>query len=444
MSSVIEHQHVRRRRHGSSGSSVSTPWRAKSGRSARAQVGVPVTIDSGGHRSLLVRARALGARPRDRRHHDASSRHAVVRVLSAVTGAITGFVLAGVRASGQLIARVVAPAVARGTGAVARSAAGVIVFQPEDIPVHTAVLAFAVLANVMLMSVDIDRVLLASRMPQVTLPAPTELVAQSTLIPVNDGFSVIGQIAGVDPERFSRLEVTEYTVQPGETLGGLALRFGLEMDTIISFNQIEDVRRLQAGRTYQFPNRDGLLYTVKAGDSVASIAAANGSTINEILDTNDLRSQEIRAGEVLFVPGARLNQTELRLILGELFAWPTQGTFTSGFGMRADPFTGLPRFHNGIDLANRIGTPIRAAAAGTVVHIESQIGNYGRFVIVRHPDGFQTLYAHMSAFNVRVGQTISRGQVLGSMGNTGRSTGPHLHFSVIHNGAFVDPLRYLH
>ena len=177
--------------------------------------------------------------------------------------------------------------------------------------------------------------------------------------------------------------------------------------------------------------------------TVASIAADNDTTVNSILDANDLRSQEITEGQVLFVPGARLNQTELRIILGELFAWPTNGTYTSGFGMREDPFTGLRRSHNGIDLANRVGTPVRAAASGRVVHVESQIGNYGRFVIVRHPDGFQTLYAHLNDFSVRPGQYVDRGQRLGVMGNTGRSTGPHLHFSVIRNGTFVNPLRYL-
>jgi len=313
----------------------------------------------------------------------------------------------------------------------------------RDAPLLAAALGFAVMANMLLLSFDADRILLSGAVSGITLPQEQELVARSSLAPQRDDFAVIGEVAGVDPERFARLEVSSYEVQPGDTLGEIAGRYDLTMDTLISFNQIEDVRRIQVGETFRIPNRDGLLYTVKRGDTVASIAADNDTTVNSILDANDLRSQEITEGQVLFVPGARLNQTELRIILGELFAWPTNGTYTSGFGMREDPFTGLRRSHNGIDLANRVGTPVRAAASGRVVHVESQIGNYGRFVIVRHPDGFQTLYAHLNDFSVRPGQYVDRGQRLGVMGNTGRSTGPHLHFSVIRNGTFVNPLRYL-
>ena len=312
-----------------------------------------------------------------------------------------------------------------------------------EYPMVVAAISFAVLANMMLISAGIDRILLSHVVSTVSLPPEAETAADRLVDPI-DGFAVIGEVAGVDPSQFARLEVSTYTVQPGDTLSEIALKYQLEMDTLISFNQIEDVRRLQAGVDFQIPNRDGLLYTVKSGDSIASIADRNGTTVNAILDANDLMSQDLTVGQVLFVPGAKLNSTELRIILGELFAWPTRGTFTSNFGMRADPFTGVRRFHNGIDLANRIGTPIRAAASGRVVHVESQIGNYGKFVIVRHPDGFQTLYAHMSAFLVREGQYVRRGQQLGRMGNTGRSTGPHLHFSVIHHGRFVNPLRYLH
>lgn len=312
-----------------------------------------------------------------------------------------------------------------------------------DVPLLVAVVGFVFLANASLLSMNLDNLLYSRALGRFELPLSNEAPALNTLFPARDGFDVIGEVSGVVPEQFARLEVTSYTVRSGDTISGIASRFGLKMDTVISFNRIEDVRRLRIGDRYQIPNRDGLLYTVKRGDTLSSIATQHGTTFNAIMDANDLVSRTIQDGQVLFVPGARMNDTELRLILGELFVWPTQGRYTSGFGMRPDPFTGVRRFHNGIDLANSVGTPIRAAAAGRVVHVETQVGNYGKFIIITHPGGFQTLYAHLDSFSVRNGQTVSRGQVIGSMGNTGRSTGPHLHFSVIRNGTFVNPLQFL-
>ena len=256
-------------------------------------------------------------------------------------------------------------------------------------------------------------------------------------------FDVIDTTINVDTGQFLALEVESYTIRPGDTLSGLATQYDLTLDTLISFNQIKDARRIQIGDTYRIPNRNGLLYEVRSGDTIGEIADRYGTSVNAVLDANDLLSRDLAVGQVVFVPEARMNRTELKLILGELFRNPTVGRFTSGFGMRPDPFTGLRRFHNGLDYANVPGTPIRAAGSGRVVHIESQIGNYGKFVILRHADGFQTLYAHMSAFDVRVGDFVYQGDVIGRMGNTGRSTGPHLHFSVIRNGRFVDPLNYL-
>jgi murein DD-endopeptidase MepM/ murein hydrolase activator NlpD len=259
-----------------------------------------------------------------------------------------------------------------------------------------------------------------------------------------DEYQTIPEDTTPSAQQFQKLAVEEYSLVEGDTLLGLALSHDLRMDTLVSFNQIDDVRRMRVGDTYRIPNRDGLLYTVREGDSLLSIANAHGTETNAILDANDMISSEISVGEVLFVPNARMNETDLKLILGELFVYPVRGRFTSGFGMRNDPFTGVRRFHNGIDLAGAPGTPIRAAMAGRVVHIETQIGNYGRFVIIRHDGGFQTLYGHLDGFSVRVGQYVSQGGLVGTMGNTGRSTGPHLHFSIIKNGSFVDPLEFLH
>jgi LysM repeat protein len=133
------------------------------------------------------------------------------------------------------------------------------------------------------------------------------------------------------------------------------------MDTIVSFNQIEDVRLMRVGEVYEIPNRDGILYTVRQGDALSSIARRYDVDVNAILDANDMTSSAISPGEVLFVPEARMDETELKLILGELFLYPMRGAFTSGFGMRNDPFTGIRRMHYGVDWSARMGTPVRAA-----------------------------------------------------------------------------------
>jgi murein DD-endopeptidase MepM/ murein hydrolase activator NlpD len=247
----------------------------------------------------------------------------------------------------------------------------------------------------------------------------------------------------IDSSRFQKMTTTEYVVRSGDTLSGIALRFGLNMDTIISFNTIPDVRRMQVGQRLIIPSRDGLRYQVQRGDSLESIAQRNNTTVNALLDANDLSSDVISVGTSLFIPNARLSSLDLAFAIGEVFIYPTVGRFTSGFGFRPDPFTGQRRFHNGIDIANSIGTPVRASMAGRVVHIESQVGNYGKFIIIQHARGFQTLYAHLDSFAVSVGQYVNQGQLIARMGNTGRSTGPHLHFSIIQNGNFVDPLRFV-
>lgn len=247
----------------------------------------------------------------------------------------------------------------------------------------------------------------------------------------------------IDSSRFQKMTTTEYVVRSGDTLSGIAIRFGLNMDTIISFNTIPDVRRMQVGQRLIIPSRDGLRYQVQRGDSLESIAQRNNTTVNSLLDANDLSSDVISVGTSLFIPNARLSSLDLAFAIGEVFIYPTIGRFTSGFGFRPDPFTGQRRFHNGIDIANSIGTSIRASMAGRVVHIESQVGNYGKFVIIQHARGFQTLYAHLDNFAVSVGQYVNQGQLIGRMGNTGRSTGPHLHFSIIQNGNFVDPLGFV-
>jgi murein DD-endopeptidase MepM/ murein hydrolase activator NlpD len=122
--------------------------------------------------------------------------------------------------------------------------------------------------------------------------------------------------------------------------------------------------------------------------------------------------------------------------------WPVIGPITSSFGEREDPFNGEGAFHSGVDISAGFGDPVRAAAAGTV-EIASMTTGYGRQILIDHGNGIETLYGHLSGFAVTAGQQISRGQVIGYVGMSGRSTGPHLHYEVrIHNTP-VNPHRYL-
>lgn len=123
--------------------------------------------------------------------------------------------------------------------------------------------------------------------------------------------------------------------------------------------------------------------------------------------------------------------------------WPTWGRFTSGFGVRRDPFNPfITQFHRGVDLANNHGTPIVATANGTVSFSGYRAG-HGNVLIISHGYGFSTLYAHLTRFAVREGARVSRGQVIGYMGSTGRSTGVHLHYEVHVNGVAVNPVNYM-
>ena len=122
--------------------------------------------------------------------------------------------------------------------------------------------------------------------------------------------------------------------------------------------------------------------------------------------------------------------------------WPTKGWLSSGFGYRVSPFTGQREFHKGIDIATRMKAPIVAPANGIVSRIAWDRG-YGRILTIAHGHGIVTRYAHLSKVLVKKGQYVKRGETIALVGNTGRSTGPHLHYEVLLNGIPVNPLRYI-
>ena len=122
--------------------------------------------------------------------------------------------------------------------------------------------------------------------------------------------------------------------------------------------------------------------------------------------------------------------------------WPAHGWLTGTFGGRSDPFTGEPGFHQGLDISTEKGQPVYATADGQVSSA-SYTGDYGNLIVVRHDFGLATRYGHLSRFNVKPGATVHRGDVIGFVGSTGRSTGAHLHYEIVANGKLINPLQLL-
>ena len=226
-------------------------------------------------------------------------------------------------------------------------------------------------------------------------------------------------------------------------MGDLAINFNLNEDTILSVNGIKNSRLLQIGQVLRIPNQDGIVSAVEQGDTIYSLAEKYGSDAEAIRVANQLFSDAVRPETALFIPGGRLSWEERQERNGDLFIWPVTGRISSNFGWRSDPFGARGReFHNGLDIAALMGTPVRASMAGRV----SSAGFdtvFGNFIIITHSRGFRTLYGHMSRLRVRQGDYVGSGQQIGDVGSTGRSTGPHLHFSVYDQGTTVNPRTVL-
>ncbi|PLX77288.1 MAG: peptidase M23 [Desulfuromonas sp.] len=122
--------------------------------------------------------------------------------------------------------------------------------------------------------------------------------------------------------------------------------------------------------------------------------------------------------------------------------WPVKGWLTSSFGMRKSPFTGKRKMHEGYDIAARTGTPVYATADGVVSKAETVPG-YGKLVVIEHGYGYRTYYGHNSKLHVRAGQRVTRGEKIAAVGNTGRSTGSHVHYEVRRNGVPVNPKKFI-
>jgi murein DD-endopeptidase MepM/ murein hydrolase activator NlpD len=287
-----------------------------------------------------------------------------------------------------------------------------------------------------------------ARMPDFPEPAAvfteTEKIA-ALVVPEPES----GERGIPEPVEYSKPHIlisAAYKIEQGDIIGSLAIKFGLNQDTLISLNNIKNTRGLQIGQMLKVPNQDGILYTVKKGETLSAIAEIFEVDQSAIMTVNELFSDTLKPDTSLFIPGARLREVDLQEINGDLFGWPIRGRITSLYGYRPNPFNpkddGTRQFHSGIDIAAAAGTHIRAAQSGRVSTV-SYDASFGNYIVINHHSGYRTLYAHMSVTRVKAGALVTAGQHIGDVGSTGRSTGPHLHFTVYKNGVTVNPLNLI-
>jgi murein DD-endopeptidase MepM/ murein hydrolase activator NlpD len=248
-------------------------------------------------------------------------------------------------------------------------------------------------------------------------------------------------------------QVSEYTVKEGDTLSSIAAKFDLSIESVKWANPSINWQKVKPGVILAVPPVTGVVYKVKPGDTVYSIAKKFQTEAQGIVDFpmntfSDDETFSLVAGQTLVVPDgimpsevapsapniARLLTPDAGSVTASgNFVWPGYGRLTQGYRW----------YHKGVDIANHDGGAILAADSGRVVVAGWTNSGYGNHVIIDHGNGFQTLYAHLSSISVAVGAGVNRGMVIGQMGNTGRSTGTHLHFEIRTAGGNVDPLGYL-
>jgi len=248
-----------------------------------------------------------------------------------------------------------------------------------------------------------------------------------------------------------RDKTVEREVKSGETVSSIAQEWGVSADTILWENGLTSAENIKVGQKLKILPVSGISYEVASGDTIYSVAKQYRASAQAIIDFpfNDIGDDfQLKTGQVLVVPDgappekpkpaptqylARENIPIADLGMGR-FGWPATGDLAQYFSW----------YHPGIDISNLGGGPIRASDAGTVVVAGwPDSHGYGNRVEINHGNGYLTRYAHMSAIYVSVGQKIARGDVIGMMGSTGRSTGIHLHLEIRKDGVALNPLGVL-
>lgn len=271
-----------------------------------------------------------------------------------------------------------------------------------------------------------------------------------TLVSVTSDESALISPEITDPEVVvkKRDKIIEYRVQPGDTLSTIAAKFDLKTTTLLWENSLNYYSIIRPGQILRILPVDGVAYKIKAKDTLSKIAKEYKAEVNEIIEFNKLASaSDIQVGQTLILPGATTVQTYVpsrSYSIKNIFSPPTLSSTKLQWPTNAYRITQYYHWrHHGIDIDNTTGQPIYAAEAGVVERAGWNSSGYGYMVMINHGGGLQTVYAHCSRIYVNIGDKVTRGQAIAAIGNTGRTSGSHLHFEVRINNNRVNPLGYI-
>ncbi|QEN07169.1 LysM peptidoglycan-binding domain-containing protein [Oceanispirochaeta crateris] len=240
----------------------------------------------------------------------------------------------------------------------------------------------------------------------------------------------------------------KYRMTDSDRLSSLSQRYSISISTIISFNKLENIRHVREGDLLILPEIDGILYTVKKGDSLESLIKEYDLDRSLLVRYNPFIPLEngllrVETDQELFLPQVSLDENEIRSKTGQLYVFPIKGRILKPFGEYRDSVTQIETFHNGIDILGNIGDPVKASFGGTVISAGFN-NSYGNFIVLDHRNGYKSLYAHLSVISVQRNDKVLQGEMIGEVGKTGYAPTAHLHFSLFKEKKSVDPMDYLH
>jgi len=266
---------------------------------------------------------------------------------------------------------------------------------------------------------------------QIKLPEEPEVMVRRTQA-VNKqlaSYSLPWEEKNTEAEESSPLTV--YQVQGGDAIGQIARNYGLQAETLIQLNQLSGPQDLYPGRMLLIPSRDGFRYKLSRRETPLSAASKWNVELKNMIELEEERNY--------FIPG----KPESVHYWDKVMRYPLNGDIIQGYGLVTDPLTGVETEHKGLDILAAPGEMVTAVDRGRVVE-RGVHSFFGKYIIMSHPNGFQSFYGHLESFTAQRGEFLEKGDEIGIAGNTGQVSQIQLHFSLFHNEKMVDPTGYLY